>query len=103
MTTNQRIWSRARDQLASAVAELGFPGELADLIARQLGSPRAIDRMTSYIRQAKPASLEAIIDEMLAIQAEIKAWKEKKEAQEAQAGYNAWLRQRKKQEESEEM
>ena len=98
MTTNQRIWSLARDQLATAVSALGYPEELADLIAGQLGSPKAIDRMTSYIRQAKPGSLEAIIDEMLAIQAEIKAWKEKKEAQEAQAGYNTWLWRRKQEE-----
>ena len=32
------------------------------------------------------------MDEMLAICAEIEAWREKKESQEAQAGYNAWLR-----------
>ena len=101
MTTNQRIWARARDQLASALSALGCPEKLADLLARQLGSPKAIDRMTSYILQAKPKSLEAIIDEMLAIQAEIKAWKEKKEAQEAQAGYNVWLWQRKQEEEHE--
>ena len=48
--------------------------------------------MTSYLYQARPASLEMIMDEMLAICAEIEAWREKKESQEAQAGYNAWLR-----------
>ena len=95
MTPNQKTWSRARDQLAAAVSSLGYPEDLADLIAKQLGSPKAIDRMTSYIRQAKPRSMEMLIDEMLAIQAEIDAWREKKESQEAQAGYNAWLWQRK--------
>ena len=98
MTPNQKIWSRARDRLASAVSSLGYPEELADLIARQLGSPKAMDRMTSYILQAKPGSMEALMDEMLAIQAEIEAWREKKESQEAQAGYNAWLRRRKTEE-----
>ena len=95
MTTNQRIWAQARDQLAAAVSMLGYPEELADLLAGQLGSPKAIDRMTSYIRQAKPRSLEMLMDEMLAIRAEIDTWREKKESQEAQASYNAWLWQRK--------
>ena len=92
MTPNQRMWSEARKRLAGAVSELRYPEELAGLLAQQLGSPKAIDRMTSYLYQARPASLEMIMDEMLAICAEIEAWREKKESQEAQAGYNAWLR-----------
>ena len=91
MTPNQRIWAFSRDQLAKAVASLGYPEEFADLLARQLGSPKAIDRMTSYIYHAHPGSVEMIVDEMLAIRAEIDTWREKKESQEAQAGYNAWL------------
>ena len=92
MTDNQVEWSRKRDELVSAIKQLGFPRELGEQIAKQLGSPKAIDRMTSYIYHAKPQSLEMIVDEMLAITAEIDAWREKKESQEAQAGYNAWLR-----------
>lgn len=95
MTSNQRIWSQARDQLASALSSLGYPEELADLFAKQLGSPKAIDRMTSYVLQARPKTMETLVDEMLAIQADIDAWRKKKESQEAQAGYNAWLWQRK--------
>ena len=91
MTPNQRIWARARDRLAAAVAELGYPEEFADLLARQLGSPKAIDRMAAYMDQAKPGSVEMIVDEMLAIRAEIDAWREKKESRDAQAGYSAWL------------
>ncbi|MBR3494233.1 MAG: hypothetical protein IKH38_02290 [Clostridia bacterium] len=91
MTLHQRIWARSRDALAAAVASLGYPEEFADLLARQLGSPKAIDRMTSYLYQAHPQSVEMIVDEMLAICAEIEAWREKKEGQEAQAAYNAWL------------
>ena len=91
MTPNQREWAWSRDRLAKAVSVLGYPEEFADLLAKQLGSPKAIDRMTSYVYQAKPSSVEMIIDEMLAIRAEIDAWREKKENQEAQAGYNAWL------------
>ena len=91
MTQNRRIWAMARDRLAAAAASLGYPEELADLLARQLKSPGAIDRMTAYLYQARPARLETIVDEMLAICAEIDAWREKKESLEAQAEYNLWL------------
>ena len=91
MTTNQEMWARARNRLASAAASLGYPEEFADLLARQLGSPKAIERMASYLFQARPHSVEMIVDEMLAIREEIDTWREKKEAREAQAGYSAWL------------
>ncbi len=91
MTPNQRILAWSRDRLAAAVASLGYPEEFADLLAKQLGSPKAIDRMTSYLYQARPGSVEMIVDEMLAINAEIDAWREKKEALGARDGYNAWL------------
>ena len=91
MTQNQRLWALSRNDLAKAVASLGYPEEFADLLAKQLGSPKAIDRMASYLHQARPASIEMIIDEMLAIRAEIETWREKKESLEARAGYSAWL------------
>ena len=91
MTPNQKTWARARDRLAKTVASLGYPEEFADLLARQLGSPGAIDRLAAYIDLAHPGSVEMIVDEMLAIRAEIDAWREKKESREAQAGYNYWL------------
>ena len=47
--------------------------------------------MTSYVRQAHPRTEEMLVDEMLAIKAEIDAWREKKEAMEAQASYSARL------------
>lgn len=95
MTQNQKIWAQARDRLAKAVACLGYPEEFAGLLAKQLGSPGAMDRMTSYLYQAKPGNIETIVDEMLAICAEIEAWREKKSSREAQAGYNVWLNSRK--------
>jgi len=91
MTPNQYLWAHARDQLVAAVTSLGYSAELAELMARELGSPKAIDRMTSYIRQARPRTEEMLVDEMLAIKGEIDAWREKKESQEAQARYNARL------------
>ena len=92
MTPNQQAWSAAKRRLAHSVAELGYPEELANLMARQLGSPKAMDRMAAYLDHARPRSMELIIDEMLAICSEIEAWREKKESQAAQAGYSAWLR-----------
>ena len=88
MTPNQYLWAQARDRLAAAVTGIGFS---AELMARQLGSPKAIDRMTSYVYQARPRTEEMLVDEMLAICAEIETWREKKESQEAQARYNARL------------
>ena len=91
MTPNQYLWTQARDRLVAAVTSIGFSAELAELMARQLGSPKAIDRMTSYVYQARPRTEEMLVDEMLAICAEIETWRQKKESQEAQARYNSWL------------
>ena len=94
MTQTQRIWARARDELEEAVTALGYPAELAGLLAKQLRSPRAIERMTSWLYQAHPRSMEMIADEMLAICADTEAWREKAESREAQANYSAWLSSR---------
>ena len=91
MSQNQWIWTQARDRLAAAVASLGYPEEFAGLLAGQLKSPKAIDRMTAYLYKAKPASVEMIVDEMLAIQSEIDAWREKKDSEQANARYNEIL------------
>ena len=95
MTPNQQIWTQARDRLVTAVTGLGFSAELAELMARQLKSPRAIDRMTSYVDQARPRTEEMLVDELLAICAEIETWREKKESQQGQARYSARLYDRK--------
>lgn len=47
--------------------------------------------MTSYIYQAKPGSMEEVVDEMLAIRSEIETWKAKKDSQDANAKYNKLL------------
>lgn len=91
MTENQRVWRRCCDSLIAAVTELGFSRELAVLMARELGSPKAIDRMAAYVRLAKPKSEEMLVDEMLAIKSEIETWRERKTSMEAQARYNARL------------
>ena len=88
---HQTVWRLSRDRLAAAVTALGFSAELAELMARQLGSPKAIDRMTAYVNQARPDSEEMLVDEMLSVCAEIAAWKEKKAGEEAQITINSML------------
>ena len=85
------LWSNARDDLVSAVVSLGFPAELGEAAARHLGSPKAIARMTAYLRYAEPTDANMIADEMLAIRDEIDAWKQKKESIEANSSYNELL------------
>jgi len=70
---------------------LGFPGKFGEMIANQLGSPKAIDRMAAYLDYEKPDDIQIIVDEMLAIRSEIDAWREKKASEEANARYNEIL------------
>ena len=88
---NHAEWTAAKNRLIKAVSSLGFRPEFGEVIARQLGSPKAIDRMTSYVYQAKPETEETLVDEMLAICEEINTWREKKASREAQEKYNAYL------------
>ena len=92
MTPDQREWSRTRDELIDAVAFLGFPKELGDAMAKNLGSPKAMRRMISYLRQVKPKKVELVVDEMLAICSEIENWRDKKESQEANATISTFFR-----------
>ena len=98
MTKAQRTWAYARDRLASAVSSAGYPAELADLLAKELKSPKAIDRMAAWFDLARPRSMETIVDEMLAIRAEIDAWAAKKESEAARAGMTYWLNSRERME-----
>ena len=91
MTTNQMIWSKTKDELVDAVKDLGFPAELGEAAAKHLGSPKAMERMISYLHYVKPKSEELIVDEMLAIRSEVDAWREKKASEEANAKYNELL------------
>ena len=99
---NRLEWSMAKNDLCREVLSLGFPREFGDLLAKELGSPRAISRMTAYLRCTKPHSVEMIVDEMLAISAEVQTWRERKESQEAQASYTAYLFERRLRGEEEE-
>ena len=47
--------------------------------------------MTSYLRNARPRSMEDIAEEMVAILEDRAHWIEKKQAEESNSRYNAWL------------
>lgn len=87
-------WSRAAQRLTRALKELGYPEEFSSVLIKSLQNPKAIGRMASYVEKAKPKNAEMIADEMLAIQSEIESWRNKKASEKANAGYNAWLEQR---------
>lgn len=91
MTENQMEWAGKRDELVSAIIRLGFPKELGLQIAKQLGSPKAMCRMLSYLYNVQPKSAELIVDEMLAICSDVDNWRNKKVAEEANAKYNEIL------------
>ncbi|MBQ7505779.1 MAG: hypothetical protein IJT05_00485 [Lachnospiraceae bacterium] len=91
MNFEQREWARTRDELVKSIMELGFPEELGSEIAKNLGSPKAMQRMMGYLYNVKPRSVELVVDEMLAIKSDIDRWKEKKASEEANARYNEVL------------
>ena len=84
-------WIRAKDSLVRSVRDLGFPEELGEEIAKNLGSPRAMKRMQAYLFNVKPSKIELVVDEMLAIKSDIDNWREKKAAEEANERYNELL------------
>ena len=84
-------WNRTRNRLVAEIKKLGFREDLGYAVAKNLGSPKAMERMISYLVNVKPRKEELLIDEMLAICSEIEAWKEKKASQEANARYNEML------------
>ena len=90
--SGNKEWTEARDSLVDMVTSLGFPKELGHHMARMLGSPKAIRRMTKYLEYERPKDIETVVDEMLAICGEIDSWKEKKGSEEANAAYNDVLR-----------
>lgn len=91
MEPYSRQWRQTRDALVSAVTALGFPKELGGAIAKHLGSPRAMERMISYLRYVQPHRAEEIVDEMLAIRSEVDAWRDKKNSRSASVRYNEML------------
>ena len=61
-TDYRAVWSRSRGRLNAALTSLGFPEALGNAIAGHLGSPKAIDRMTVYLENVQPQSVELVVD-----------------------------------------
>ncbi len=91
LTDKRREWQSARLRLINAIRQLGFPAELGHVVAQNLGSTKAMERMISYLTYVKPRKAELVVDEMLAICSEIDAWREKKASEAANASYNEML------------
>ncbi len=91
MNSGREEWVIAKNELVSAIKDLGFPEELGNEVAKNLGSPKAMNRMCAYLYNVKPQKAELIVDEMLAIRSDIQRWKEKKEVEAANAWYNEFL------------
>ena len=88
---NRIIWEQSRDALVAVIVSLGFPAELGEMIARNLGNPKGIDRMTAYLQYERPTDDRMIVDEMLAISEEIESWRKKKNSRASNAAYNELL------------
>lgn len=80
-----------RQQLIHAVVDLGYPRELGNLLADELGGSWSMTRMTEYLRGTRPQSLELIADELVSIIDMRHAIAEKNETERANAGWNAFL------------
>ena len=91
MDDKKRRWLFSRDRLMTAIRSLGFPDELGEACVKNLGSPKAMDRMATYLMNVKPNSVELVVDEMLAIRSQIEAWRARKDSLEANARYNEVL------------
>ena len=87
----KRVWAYSKDNLMTAMRSLGFPDELGEAVVKNLGSPKAMDRMTSYLRNVRPTTPELVVDEMLAIRSVVETWKARKESLEANEAYNEVL------------
>ena len=83
MDYDKRKWIEAKEKLIREIIALGFPEELGDAFAKNLGSPQAMYRMTVYLQNVKPKKVEMVVDEMLAICSDIGRWKEKKASEAA--------------------
>ena len=76
--------------LADAILRLGYPEEFAQVLASELRSEKAMRRLASYVRNARPSSPEQIADEMLTIVSDRDRWVEQKISEHANASLTAF-------------
>lgn len=87
-TEEERRW--AREGLVAATERLGLPREFGELMARELRSAVAMERMRAYLVGVRPRRMEDIADELLAIMEQRDAWIEQKRSEEANAAITAF-------------
>ena len=88
-----------REELIGEIVRLGFPKELGEAVAANLGEGKAMSRMLGYLRNVKPKRAEELVDEMLAIMEDRNRWIEKKISERSNAKYNEMLYYRKEKDE----
>ena len=75
---NKKKFSSFQLELIEQFVRSGFPREFGEVVAGQLYSEKALYRMTQYLRQASPDSMEEVADELLSIMTDVDNWREKK-------------------------
>ncbi len=78
----------AMKQLITQMQHMGYPYEFAYLIAQELRTERALGKMSGFLKNAGPVSMEAVADEMVAILDDRQHWMEKKAAEYYNQKYN---------------
>ena len=94
------------EKLINELGKLGYPEGFSQVIAENLRTDKAIDRMVGYLRSARPESAEEIVDEMLAIIDDRDRWIKKKIAENSNSKitelYNSPLSDEEEEEDDEE-
>lgn len=80
----------AYQSLIDAIERLGYPQEFGVVLAQELRTDNAMERMTAYLRSARPSSPEEIADELLAITSMRDRWVEQKISEHANASLTAF-------------
>ena len=76
------------DELYRALKHNGYPDDFCREIAyRQMNTDFTATRMLGYLYRVTSPRAEDVVDEMLAILSDRKAWIEKKQSEEAQAAF----------------
>ncbi|MBQ3302398.1 MAG: hypothetical protein IJH04_09710 [Eggerthellaceae bacterium] len=83
--------NNAYEDLVAAVTAIGYPEDLAMVLAGELRGEKSMRRMAAYLRAARPKTIEEIADEMLAIIEQRDTWAKKKITEHAQSSFNEFL------------
>ena len=78
-------------ELVDVVVNLGYPAELGDLMAQNLGTESTMERMIQYLLHVQPTTAEELVDEMLAICDERDTWVQKKKNEYYNRKVNEWI------------